>query len=135
MKNKLTKFSKVNLLIVLTLMIFTAKPAQAVTDSLATGSSDNTPVETNITFSPNKQLTNNVGFEENIGQVLDQNGTPNMNILFIGSKNGLNLLLRKDGFSYQLIENKEHEHNHNHDLVSSLEEGVTENKEYFKTEC
>ncbi len=48
------------------------------------------------------------GFIENKGQIIDQNGKPNPNVLFLLNTPGLNLQLGKTGFSYDIysINNK-----------------------------
>lgn len=49
-------------------------------------------------------VTPDAGFEENKGQLIDQNGTPNDDVLYIFHGNGINLQLRKTGFSYDLFQ-------------------------------
>ncbi len=44
-------------------------------------------------------------FEENAGQVRDQNGRKRKDILFAGKSDGMAFFLRNDGISYQLIDN------------------------------
>ena len=39
-------------------------------------------------------------FAENLGQILDQNGNPNSSVLFLYNGAGMNVQLRRDGFSY-----------------------------------
>lgn len=48
------------------------------------------------------QRTNEVRFEENRGQVKDQNWQPREDILFSGSTQGINFHIRANGISYQL---------------------------------
>lgn len=43
-------------------------------------------------------------FIENKGQVVDQNGIPNSEVLFVLPLRGMNVLLRADGFSYDVYE-------------------------------
>ncbi|MFT3793773.1 T9SS type B sorting domain-containing protein [Flavobacterium sp.] len=47
-----------------------------------------------------------IGFMENKGQVVDQNGKPNNNVKYLLNTNGLNVQLRKSGFSYDIYEAK-----------------------------
>ena len=44
----------------------------------------------------------NNGFIENKGQIIDQNNNPNSAVLYLLNTPGLNVQLRKDGFSYDL---------------------------------
>ncbi|MDP1727441.1 MAG: SBBP repeat-containing protein [Bacteroidota bacterium] len=43
------------------------------------------------------------GFIENKGQIIDQNNQPNKEVLYLYSSNGLQVQLRKGGFSYEMI--------------------------------
>ena len=47
-----------------------------------------------------------IGFAENKGQIIDQKGNPNSNVHFLLNSNGLNVQLRKNGFSYDVYEMK-----------------------------
>ena len=47
-----------------------------------------------------------IGFAENKGQIIDQNGSPNPNVKFLLNSRGLNVQLRKNGFSYDVYENR-----------------------------
>jgi gliding motility-associated-like protein len=47
-----------------------------------------------------------VGFAQNKGQIIDQKGTPNSNVKFLLNSRGLNVQLRKNGFSYDVYENR-----------------------------
>jgi gliding motility-associated-like protein len=46
------------------------------------------------------------GFIENKGQIIDQKGKPNSAVKFLLNSNGLNVQLRKNGFSYDIYEVK-----------------------------
>jgi hypothetical protein len=46
--------------------------------------------------------TPSFGFIQNVGQVLDQNRTPNHQVLFLLNKNNLQIQLTRKGFSYQI---------------------------------
>lgn len=65
------------------------------------------------TFAQNKNKT--VGFKENKGQIIDQKGKPNNAVKYLLNSGGLNVQLRKNGFSYDLYEAKKHPINHSHD--------------------
>ncbi len=54
-------------------------------------------------FSSIKATATTVSFEENKGQVKDQNWLPRPDVLFSGSTEGMNYFLRKDGVSYQFV--------------------------------
>ena len=43
-------------------------------------------------------------FIENKGQILDQNGNPNKDVFYLLNTNGLNVQLRKNGFSYDVYD-------------------------------
>lgn len=43
-------------------------------------------------------------FYENKGQIIDQNGKPNPDVLYLFNSNGLNVQLKKNGFSYDFYE-------------------------------
>jgi len=47
-------------------------------------------------------VNNKNGFTENKGQIIDQNNFPNTSVLFLWNGNGLNVQLRKTGFSYDV---------------------------------
>jgi hypothetical protein len=54
---------------------------------------------------PNSAMTlANAGFVENRGQVIDQRGKMNKDVLFIYANGNFNLQLKKNGFSYELFE-------------------------------
>lgn len=46
------------------------------------------------------------GFIENKGQIVDQKGRENMSVLYLLNTNGLNVQLKKNGFSYDIYETK-----------------------------
>lgn len=46
------------------------------------------------------------GFTKNNGQVIDQNGNQNKKVLYLLNTNGLNVQLKKNGFSYDVYERK-----------------------------
>lgn len=46
------------------------------------------------------------GFKENKGQIVDQNGIPNNAVKYLLNSNGLNVQLKKNGFSYDIYEIK-----------------------------
>lgn len=52
-----------------------------------------------------KQLVNNksVGFTKNKGQIIDQHNKPNPAVLYLLNGNGLNVQIRKTGFSYDIF--------------------------------
>ncbi|MDG2431738.1 T9SS type B sorting domain-containing protein, partial [Flavobacterium sp.] len=47
-----------------------------------------------------------IGFMENRGQIIDQKGKTNLAVKFLLNSNGLNVQLRKNGFSYDIYEVK-----------------------------
>ena len=49
------------------------------------------------------------GFIENKGQIVDQNNIPNKNVLYLFNSNGMNIQLRRGGFSYDVYANEEKE--------------------------
>ncbi|MXO05113.1 T9SS type B sorting domain-containing protein [Flavobacterium sp. HBTb2-11-1] len=55
-------------------------------------------------FSQNKNQS--IGFIENKGQIIDQNGKPNIAVKYLLNSNGLNVQLKKNGFSYDVYEIK-----------------------------
>ncbi|WP_348811762.1 T9SS type B sorting domain-containing protein [Flavobacterium maritimum] len=60
----------------------------------------------------NKNKT--IGFSENKGQIIDQKGKPNNAVKYLLNSGGLNVQLRKNGFSYDVYEAKKHPINHSH---------------------
>lgn len=62
-----------------------------------------------ITISATAQNKNKtIGFKENKGQIIDQKGKPNNAIKYLLNSGGLNVQLRKNGFSYDVYEAKKH---------------------------
>ena len=59
---------------------------------------------TTITFSQNKNQS--AGFKENKGQIIDQKGKSNAAVKYLLNTNGLNVQLKKNGFSYEIYEVK-----------------------------
>ena len=55
-------------------------------------------------FSQNKNQS--VGFKENKGQIIDQKGKANASVKYLLNSNGLNVQLKKNGFSYDIYEVK-----------------------------
>jgi gliding motility-associated-like protein len=55
-------------------------------------------------FSQNKNQS--IGFKENRGQIIDQKGKPNTAVKYLLNSNGLNVQLKKNGFSYDLYKVK-----------------------------
>ena len=49
-----------------------------------------------------------VGFIENNGQIIDQKGRKNKSVLYLLNTSGLNVQLKKGGFSYDIYETKKH---------------------------
>jgi gliding motility-associated-like protein len=66
-----------------------------------------------FSFAQNKNKT--IGFKENNGQIVDQNGKPNNDVKYLLNSGGLNVQLRKNGFSYDVYEAKKHPIKHSHD--------------------
>jgi gliding motility-associated-like protein len=57
-------------------------------------------------FAQNKNKT--IGFKENKGQILDQNGKPNDAVKYLLNSAGLNVQIKTNGFSYDIYETKKH---------------------------
>jgi gliding motility-associated-like protein len=57
-------------------------------------------------FSQNKNQS--IGFIENKGQIINQKGKPNPEVKYLLNSKGLNVQLRKNGFSYDVYEIKQH---------------------------
>lgn len=53
-------------------------------------------------FSQSK--TQSIGFKENKGQIIDQKGKSNTAVKYLLNSNGLNVQLKKNGFSYDVYE-------------------------------
>jgi gliding motility-associated-like protein len=64
-------------------------------------------------FAQNKNKT--IGFKENKGQIIDQKGKPNNAVKYLLNSGGLNVQLKKNGFSYDIYEVKKHPINHSRD--------------------
>lgn len=54
------------------------------------------------------QKQNSIGFIENKGQIVDQKGKENKSVLYLLNTHGLNVQLKKNGFSYDVYEVKKH---------------------------
>jgi hypothetical protein len=48
-----------------------------------------------------------VGFKENKGQIIDQKGKPNPAVRYLLNSGGLNVQLKKNGFSYDIYETEQ----------------------------
>ncbi|RVT77407.1 T9SS type B sorting domain-containing protein [Flavobacterium sufflavum] len=61
-----------------------------------------------LIFIPLFSQNNNhsIGFKENKGQIIDQNGNPNNSVKYLLNTNGLNVQLKQNGFSYDIYETK-----------------------------
>lgn len=57
-----------------------------------------------VSFTQN--LNSSLGFIENKGQIIDQNGKTNNTVKYLLNTNGLNVQLRQNGFSYDVFEIK-----------------------------
>ncbi len=55
-------------------------------------------------FAQNKNKT--IGFKENKGQIIDQNGKPNDAVKYLLNSAGLNVQIKTNGFSYDIYETK-----------------------------
>jgi hypothetical protein len=60
-------------------------------------------------FADGSILNNATGFIENKGQIIDQNKIPNKDVLYLFNSNGMNIQLRRGGFSYDVYANEEKE--------------------------
>ena len=69
-------------------------------------------------FAQNKNQS--IGFKENKGQIIDQNGKPNDAVKYLLSSRGLNVQLKKHGFSYDVYEIKKHTIKHHLQEKSTL---------------
>lgn len=73
-------------------------------------------------FAQNKNQS--IGFKENKGQIIDQNGKPNDAVKYLLNSRGLNVQLKKHGFSYDVYEMKKHpikHHLHEKSAIATLE--------------
>lgn len=53
-----------------------------------------------------KKVISQFGFIENKGQILDQEGKPNTAVKYLWTGNGLNMQLRANGFSYEVVKHE-----------------------------
>ncbi len=60
-------------------------------------------------FADGPILNKATGFIENKGQIIDQNNIPNKDVLYLFNSNGMNIQLRRGGFSYDVYANEEKE--------------------------
>lgn len=61
-----------------------------------------------------------IGFKENKGQIIDQDGKPNNDVKYLLNSRGLNVQLRKTGFSYDVYEIKKHPIKHHYQEKRTL---------------
>ncbi|MCF8255700.1 MAG: hypothetical protein K9J84_14075, partial [Bacteroidia bacterium] len=76
-------------------------------------------------ISKNNEYTIKFGFIENKGQVENQEGTINQEVLYLFQGNNLHVQLRKNGFSYELIQAQ--------NMGSTVAKGQLENNELPET--
>jgi gliding motility-associated-like protein len=69
-------------------------------------------------FSQNKNQS--IGFKENKGQIIDQKGKANPAVQYLLNSNGLNVQLKKNGFSYDVYEIKKYPLKHSIEEKRSL---------------
>ena len=55
-----------------------------------------------------QKQNSSIGFIENKGQIVDQKGRQNKSVLYLLNTHGLNVQLKKNGFSYDVYETKKH---------------------------
>lgn len=69
-------------------------------------------------------------FIRNEGQVIDQTGRPNRQVLYLLNSRGLNVQLKKNGFSYDTYEFEEHPLSQvvSNDILSKRKRGMAEDK-------
>jgi len=72
------------------------------------------------------------GFVENKGQICDQAGNPNPSVLYLLSRPGINIQLRKNGFSYDTYTAEKKERNVSKHKIKSLPDELQE-PEYHLT--
>jgi gliding motility-associated-like protein len=65
-----------------------------------------------ITSSVAQNKNKTIGFKENKGQIIDQKGKSNNAVKYLLNSGGLNVQLKKNGFSYDIYEAKKHPINH-----------------------
>ena len=70
-----------------------------------------------VSFSQN--LNSSLGFIENKGQIIDQNGKTNNTVKYLLNTNGLNVQLRQNGFSYDVYETKKEFRNDNTEEIKN----------------
>ena len=73
-----------------------------------------------LLFSQNIQTSSIAFFYENKGQIIDQEGKENPNVKYLFQSNGLNVQIKKEGFSYDVYEVKK-----------SLKKDSKKNKQYL----
>ncbi|TDP02397.1 T9SS type B sorting domain-containing protein [Flavobacterium sp. 245] len=86
-------------------------------------------------FSQNKNQS--FGFKENKGQVIDQKGKSNASVLYLLNSNGLNVQLKKNGFSYDIYEVKKttvKDPRNERELSSHFRDNKKEEQENFSLE-
>jgi gliding motility-associated-like protein len=71
-----------------------------------------------LTIAQNKNQS--IGFKENKGQIVDQNGKSNDAVKYLLNSRGLNVQLKKQGFSYDVYEIKKRIKKHHHQEQNSL---------------
>lgn len=59
-----------------------------------------------FSFSFAQKQNPSIGFIENKGQIIDQKGKQNKDVLYLLNTNGLNVQIKKNGFSYDIYETK-----------------------------
>lgn len=69
-------------------------------------------------------------FYENKGQIVDQNGKKNPDVLFLFNSNGLNVQLKKSGFSYDFYEVEKTEKKVNNYQNSSSPQNLSETEKF-----
>lgn len=67
-----------------------------------------------------------VGFKENKGQIIDQKGKPNTAVKYLLNSNGLNVQLKKNGFSYDVYEVKKTPHRQTPKTAKTLPHRIPE---------
>ncbi|MTH15793.1 SBBP repeat-containing protein, partial [Flavobacterium sp. LC2016-01] len=78
-----------------------------------------------------------IGFKENKGQIIDQKGKPNVSVLYLLNSNGLNVQLKKNGFSYDIYEVKKtpiKDPRNERELLSHFHDNKKEEQENFNLE-
>lgn len=81
-----------------------------------------------------QKQNNPTGFSENKGQIIDQKGKANPSVLYLLNSNGLNVQLKKNGFSYDIYESKKlltkKEKNKEPQVFSDLKKEVLDDHTY-----